>query len=158
MRESCSRVSPRVPFLFFFGKTSSVTHEQRPGSAGDQPHVASCSQITHIFYGLKVLLGGESRLPRLPSFRVCAGSTCSGVYASVCIRISPARSEADPGVCLSAVFGLGRSLRKEAVRVRGPAGTSSTGRQDTSFLTHTYAVGLPFRFCFFRIFVSARCK
>lgn len=75
-----------------------MTHEQLPGSAADRPRVAFCSQITHIFYGLKVLLEGGSRHLRLPE----VGSTCSCVYVQVfAFRLVPRAAMLNPGLRLS---------------------------------------------------------
>lgn len=104
----------------------------------------------------KSSLGGKAGFPGCLHSGLRWTHVLSRVCVCVCIRISPARSQADPGVCLSAVFGLGRCPRKEAVHVRGPASSSSTGRQTQVFSrTHTQR-GCRFVFVlFFSIFVSA---
>lgn len=95
-------------FLFFFGQ-----NEQRdsraasPGQLQSNP-AASCSQITHISYGLKVLLQGRNA-----AFPGCLHSGLRWIHVllcvrvCVCIQISAARSQAKPW----RVFVSGRRVR-----------------------------------------------
>lgn len=68
-----------------------------PGSAAEQPRVALCSQITHIFYDLKVLLegGGRSSQAALIWIHVLL---C--VRVSVCIQISAVHCKAKHPACV----------------------------------------------------------